>query len=137
MKPAVKKAMVAEFGAIVTCDEVLAPLTTYRLGGPAAVVARPSTVTELLAVGNAAANADAEVLVVGRGSNLLVADSGFDVTGVDTDATIVASLRAGKSPMTAEEFLRGTPAELLAEIGRRPRKGEFVVVVEGNREGEQ
>ena len=78
MKPAVKKAMVAEFGASVTCDEVLAPLTTYRLGGPAAVVARPSTVTELLAVGKVAASEHVEVLVVGRGSNLLVADSGFD-----------------------------------------------------------
>ncbi|MBI2929495.1 MAG: 16S rRNA (cytidine(1402)-2'-O)-methyltransferase [Verrucomicrobia bacterium] len=28
-----------------------------------------------------------------------------------------------------EEFLRGTPAELLAEFQRRPRKGEFVVLV--------
>ena len=30
-----------------------------------------------------------------------------------------------------EEFLRGTPAELLAELERRPRKGEFVVLVAG------
>ena len=34
-----------------------------------------------------------------------------------------------------EEFLRGTPAELLAELARRPRKGEFVVLVEGAGEG--
>lgn len=30
-----------------------------------------------------------------------------------------------------EEFLRGTPAELLAQIQQRPRKGEFVVLVAG------
>jgi len=28
-----------------------------------------------------------------------------------------------------EEWLRGTPAELAAELARRPRKGEFVVLV--------
>jgi 16S rRNA (cytidine1402-2'-O)-methyltransferase len=28
-----------------------------------------------------------------------------------------------------EEWLRGTPAELSAELARRPRKGEFVVVI--------
>jgi len=30
-----------------------------------------------------------------------------------------------------EEFLRGTPAELIAQIGARTLKGEFVVLVEG------
>ena len=30
-----------------------------------------------------------------------------------------------------EEYLRGTPAELLAAVRQRPRKGEFVVLVEG------
>jgi 16S rRNA (cytidine1402-2'-O)-methyltransferase len=28
-----------------------------------------------------------------------------------------------------EEWLRGTPAELAAEWARRPRKGEFVVMI--------
>jgi 16S rRNA (cytidine1402-2'-O)-methyltransferase len=31
-----------------------------------------------------------------------------------------------------EEYLRGTPAELLQEFQRRPRKGEFVVIVDHN-----
>jgi 16S rRNA (cytidine1402-2'-O)-methyltransferase len=30
-----------------------------------------------------------------------------------------------------EEYLRGTPAELLAAVRQRPRKGEFVVLVGG------
>jgi len=32
-----------------------------------------------------------------------------------------------------EEFMRGTPDELLADLEARPRKGEFTVVIEGNR----
>jgi hypothetical protein len=37
-----------------------------------------------------------------------------------------------------EEWLRGTPAELAAEWARRPRKGEFVVMIgpaDGDGEG--
>ncbi|MEW6305584.1 MAG: 16S rRNA (cytidine(1402)-2'-O)-methyltransferase [Verrucomicrobiota bacterium] len=34
-----------------------------------------------------------------------------------------------------EEFLRGTPEELLAELGRRARKGEFVVLIGNVAEG--
>jgi UDP-N-acetylmuramate dehydrogenase len=71
-----QRAVATQLGDIVTCDEVLAPFTTYRLGGPAAVVVRPRTVDDLVAVGRAAEGDD--VLVVGRGSNLLIADQGFD-----------------------------------------------------------
>jgi UDP-N-acetylmuramate dehydrogenase len=65
-----------EFADILTVHEDLAPFTTYRLGGPAAVIARPRSVDELVALGLALPADD--VLVVGRGSNLLVADEGFD-----------------------------------------------------------
>jgi 16S rRNA (cytidine1402-2'-O)-methyltransferase len=34
-----------------------------------------------------------------------------------------------------EEFLRGTPAEIIAQIGNRTLKGEFVVLVEGPENG--
>jgi 16S rRNA (cytidine1402-2'-O)-methyltransferase len=34
-----------------------------------------------------------------------------------------------------EEFLRGTPAEIIAQIGHRTLKGEFVVLVEGPENG--
>ena len=30
-----------------------------------------------------------------------------------------------------EEFMRGSPAELIADLEKRPRKGEFTVVIEG------
>jgi len=65
-------------------DQPLAPCTTYRVGGPARlwVVAHSLDDLKTLArVTSASAGACREplpVLVIGRGSNLLVADSGFD-----------------------------------------------------------
>jgi UDP-N-acetylmuramate dehydrogenase len=55
----------------------LAPYTTYRLGGPAAVFASPRSLDELALVGEVLRDTELPVLVVGRGSNLLVADEGF------------------------------------------------------------
>ena len=59
-------------------DEPLAPHTTYKLGGPAAVFATPHSLDELHAVAHAVRETGLPVLVIGRGSNLLVADAGFD-----------------------------------------------------------
>ena len=76
-------------------DEPLAPLTTYRVGGRAALFVRATDPADLLAVDMAHCETGLPVLVVGRGSNLLVADEGFsgiavsvaDLAGdVDVDA---------------------------------------------------
>jgi UDP-N-acetylmuramate dehydrogenase len=56
----------------------LGPLTTYRVGGPAALLVEANGVDDLALVRRAVAASDLAVLVVGRGSNLLVADAGFD-----------------------------------------------------------
>lgn len=56
---------------------VLADLTTLHLGGPAARFVRAETEAELLAAVRAADAAGEPVLVVGGGSNLVVADEGF------------------------------------------------------------
>ncbi len=57
----------------------LGPLTTYRVGGPAAVLVEAESEVELLAVREALrrAGGGVPVLVLGKGSNLLVADEGF------------------------------------------------------------
>ncbi len=54
-----------------------APLTTYRVGGPLAVLVEIGDEQQLLAVSKCLAGYRGEVLVIGRGSNVLVADSGF------------------------------------------------------------
>lgn len=57
-------------------DEPLGPLTTFRVGGAADVFVEAETTSDLAAVGELAAEGVA-VAIVGRGSNLLVADAGF------------------------------------------------------------
>ncbi len=56
----------------------LADLTTLRVGGPAARYVETATEAELIDTVRTADEAGEPVLVVGGGSNLLVADEGFD-----------------------------------------------------------
>lgn len=61
----------------VATSEPLAPLTSLRVGGPAAVFVEPADEDELLRVAEVVAGHRADVLVLGRGTNLLVSDAGF------------------------------------------------------------
>ncbi|MDQ4065347.1 MAG: UDP-N-acetylenolpyruvoylglucosamine reductase, partial [Actinomycetota bacterium] len=64
----------------VSRDVALAPLTTYRLGGPAAVLFEPASVADLEMLARAITSRGPEgppVLVLGRGSNGVVADAGW------------------------------------------------------------
>jgi len=64
-------------GDRVRADVPMAPLTTFRIGGPAAVFLEPETLEDLHAVGRAVAQTGVAVAIVGKGSNVLVADEGF------------------------------------------------------------
>jgi UDP-N-acetylmuramate dehydrogenase len=64
-------------GALAQRDRTLAEFTTYRLGGPAAVYVEAHSVHDLVVVSRAHQASGLEVLMIGRGSNLLIADSGF------------------------------------------------------------
>ncbi len=55
----------------------MAPLTTYRVGGRAALFIEVASIDDLRRVAAAKAATGLQVLAIGRGSNLLVADSGF------------------------------------------------------------
>jgi UDP-N-acetylmuramate dehydrogenase len=55
----------------------LGPLTTYRVGGPAALFLEAGDEADLARARRAIGETGLPVLVVGRGSNLLVADGGF------------------------------------------------------------
>jgi len=55
----------------------IAPLTSYRIGGPAAILFEPANQDDLHALAAAVAASGLDVLVVGRGSNMLVSDRGF------------------------------------------------------------
>ena len=56
----------------------LAPMTTYRVGGSAALFVDVHGLDDLAAVAEVRRATGVPVLVVGRGSNMLVADSGFE-----------------------------------------------------------
>ncbi|MDQ1423759.1 MAG: UDP-N-acetylmuramate dehydrogenase, partial [Acidimicrobiaceae bacterium] len=58
-------------------DAPIGPLTTYRVGGAAARWVEARSLDDLLAVGAAHRETGLTVLVVGNGSNLLIADDGF------------------------------------------------------------
>lgn len=89
-----------------TSTTTLADLTTFRIGGPARRLVRATTEAELI---DAVAGADAAgepLLLVAGGSNLLVADAGFDGTVVQIATT---GLRVG-----SEDFCSGSFATFAA-----------------------
>jgi UDP-N-acetylmuramate dehydrogenase len=69
--------LAASCGDRVSRDLALAPLTTFRLGGPASLFLRAESVEDLAALADTLAAVPLPLLIVGRGSNLLVADAGW------------------------------------------------------------
>ena len=67
-------------------DEPMAKHTSFRVGGPAKRMALPKTREQLVLLMGAAESCGARPLVIGNGTNLLVADEGLDRLVVDTSA---------------------------------------------------
>jgi len=63
---------------LVERDVALGPFTTYKAGGPARLLATVEDRPALQALIRSGLTADEPILVVGRGSNLVVSDTGFD-----------------------------------------------------------
>ena len=55
----------------------LAPLTTFRVGGPAALYLEPQSEQDLVAASRAVRETGIPSAVLGKGSNVLVSDAGF------------------------------------------------------------
>lgn len=64
-------------GALARRDVPIGPRTTYRVGGQASLYVDAADGDDLVAAARAIAGTGVEVLVIGKGSNLLVADTGF------------------------------------------------------------
>ncbi len=94
-----------DFRAFVKQDEPLAPLTWFRLGGPADWLARPRTLDEMLALLKRCRAAELPVRVLAGGSNVLVRDDG--VRGV------VLHL---ESPAFSDVIIRGNRIEAGAAV---------------------
>jgi UDP-N-acetylmuramate dehydrogenase len=72
----------ARMGSVVSGDvragEPMARHTTYRVGGPAAILARLDTLSDVAAALTVLDEEGVPWIVVGKGSNLLVSDTGYD-----------------------------------------------------------
>ena len=78
-------------GPSVRSEVPLGPLTTYKVGGAARLFLRVESLDELRRVAKVVGESRIPVLIVGRGSNMLVADEGFDglaVTFGDAFSTV-------------------------------------------------
>jgi UDP-N-acetylmuramate dehydrogenase len=97
-------------GDLVERDASLGALTTYRVGGRAAARVRAESVEHLVAIGRLVARYGFPVVVVGKGSNLLVADTGFaglvvslgdGLATIEIDGTRVLAGGAAPLPVVA------------------------------------
>lgn len=98
----------ADLDGPATAGTPLATLTTLRVGGPARVFVVAESDDDLGRIGEVAAARDVPVLVVGRGSNLVVGDDGWPgivmqlgraFRGVDVDGRRVEA--GGAEPLPA------------------------------------
>jgi UDP-N-acetylmuramate dehydrogenase len=67
----------AACGERVRTRFILAPLTTFRIGGPAALFLEPESEADLVAASEAIRETEVPFAILGKGSNVLVADDGF------------------------------------------------------------
>ena len=73
----------ARLPGAVERDAPSGPLTTYRCGGALTALVRINREPDVASLAAAlAAHPDVPVLIVGRGSNLLISDAGFDGIGI-------------------------------------------------------
>lgn len=97
-------------GPRLLVDEPLGVRTTYRVGGAAALLLAVGSIDDLRAARDAVVSTGIDVLVVGKGSNLLIADRGFDglavvlgdaFAAIDVDGMVVRAGAAAALPVVA------------------------------------
>ncbi|MFM7616368.1 MAG: UDP-N-acetylmuramate dehydrogenase [Actinomycetes bacterium] len=128
---AIAAALAPRFGRRVERDAPIAPLTTYRLGGPAGLLVRVGDPEDLAAVAAARVQAPAVPLVtIGRGSNLVVADTGFPGIVVVLEGTFEA-VEVGEDSVCAGGAV---PLPVLARRAAAAGRGglEFYVGIPGS-----
>ena len=113
-------------------DEPMAKHTSFRIGGPAKRMAFPKTREQLVVLMGFLQDAGVKPLLIGNGTNLLVADKGLDTVVIDTSAELShieltdegeiaadagvslakLALFAWKNGLTGLEFAHGIPGSV-------------------------
>lgn len=111
----------------------LAPLTTYRLGGPAAVLVEPAALDDLTIVADALSDAPGvPVLVLGRGSNTVVSDEGWPGLVIHASGAL-AWIEEGSEPGEVVAGAGTSMPQLANWAARRGLTGlEFLVSIPGS-----
>lgn len=90
-----------EIGGTVLFDEPMARHTSYRIGGPADIFVVPSDADDLARALTLLRQRDIPVVILGRGTNLLVLDGGFRGCVVSMEA-MTSIERTGETRVTAQ-----------------------------------
>lgn len=103
-------AIAGALGDRVARDVPIGPMTTYRVGGRAALFLEAHSLGDLIDLGQILARYSVPVVVVGKGSNLLVLDGGFPGVAlrlgpafatIEIDGTKVVAGGAAQLPVVA------------------------------------
>ena len=78
IRRALDQLLASSFGSRVVVDAPIGSLTTYRVGGRASALITVNSLDELAVLAEVVSRFELPTLVIGRGSNLLVSDAGFD-----------------------------------------------------------
>lgn len=125
-------------------NEPLSEHTTFRIGGPARYFIEAKTIAELQAALNFAKGKKLKVLFLGKGSNALISDKGFNGlviklrlsrTGVSGESVVaesgvsVAQLvnLTAKKGLTGLEFLTGIPGTVGGAVAMNAGVGKFAI----------
>jgi UDP-N-acetylmuramate dehydrogenase len=109
----------AVLGPLARLDVPLGPFCTYRVGGTAALFVEAGSVADLELVGRAVSASGCPVLVVGRGSNLLVSEAGFDGIVVHLGSAFEAIEVPSSEPESGPVLVRAGGAALLPVVARK------------------
>lgn len=133
---AVADRLAGSFRGVVARDRPLARLTTYRLGGNAAMYVEPVDAADLDALADALEAADEiPVLTLGRGSNLVISDRGWPGVVIRLPGACWSWIESAEhDDVTGLRSGAATSLPLLANwAARRGLAGiEFLVAVPGS-----
>jgi UDP-N-acetylmuramate dehydrogenase len=129
---AVANALRGRFRGRVELDASLQRFTTYRLGGPAAVLVEPADEDDLAVLSQLLNDHDPNtpILPIGRGSNLVVSDAGFDGVVVRIGSLMARITESPDEKLIAQA---GVSMPVLANAAaRRSLTGlEYMVAIPG------
>ena len=121
-------------GDRVTDNEPLAPYTTYRVGGKAALFMRVLTVEDMYSLSGALSKVKVPVIVIGRGSNMLVSDRGFRGVAVTLGpfAELINLPTVGQSPILTAGAMAPLPVLARQSVHHGLTGFEWAVGVPGS-----